>query len=306
MKTVLFAGLLALTVIVLSGCIEPIACTEEARLCPDGTNVTRNPDLNCEFNPCPNASSPVLEFSFGECDQSISPYNTEEHGIKETKWIDNTTLEVKAIVSINCAEEIESGDFEIVGKNIVLVYKSPLCEEICADCMCAHEIKYNFSNLEKKDYTFELKRDESVEKCAAEGQEFSDTLDCCTGLVKAVSTCEKCKEEGEPLAFDGIPCCEGLKAVDGFCVKKEQIKECAEEGENVSVVFKDQYPEKCCNGLIDWPSGMDTRISIAGTCYETGMTAGNPVGTCLNCGNGVCESIENVCNCPEDCSGGEE
>ena len=55
--------------------------------------------------------------------------------------------------------------------------------------------------------------------CAAEGEYFSETKDCCFGLVKAVATCEKCVEEGKPLAFDGIPCCEGLESVGGFCRK---------------------------------------------------------------------------------------
>lgn len=29
------------------------ACTMEAKMCPDGTGVGRNPNLNCEFDPCP-------------------------------------------------------------------------------------------------------------------------------------------------------------------------------------------------------------------------------------------------------------
>src|SRR3989344_7546254 len=48
---------------------------------------------------------------------------------------------------------------------------------------------------------------------------------------------------------------------------------------------------------------MDTSISIADKCYETGLVAGSPVGTCINCGNGVCEDIENPCNCYKDCVG---
>jgi hypothetical protein len=48
---------------------------------------------------------------------------------------------------------------------------------------------------------------------------------------------------------------------------------------------------------------MDTTISIGSECYETGMLAGSPVGTCIECGNGVCEEIEDYCNCPEDCGG---
>jgi hypothetical protein len=34
---------------------QPIACTEEAKLCPDGSYVGRVPP-NCEFAPCPNGT----------------------------------------------------------------------------------------------------------------------------------------------------------------------------------------------------------------------------------------------------------
>ena len=78
--------------------------------------------------------------------------------------------------------------------------------------------------------------------------------------------------------------------------------DCAKEGETYSKVFTDKYPENCCAGLTEWNSGMDTRKVENGECIETGMAAGSPIGTCLNCGNGICEEIENICNCPKDCS----
>ena len=31
----------------------PIACTKEAKICPDGTVVSRDGNNNCEFTPCP-------------------------------------------------------------------------------------------------------------------------------------------------------------------------------------------------------------------------------------------------------------
>jgi len=78
---------------------------------------------------------------------------------------------------------------------------------------------------------------------------------------------------------------------------------CGTEGQQVSVVYKDKYPEKCCEGLTQWDSGMDTRISIADKCYETGLVSGNPVGTCIKCGDGICGTAEDACNCPDDCIG---
>jgi len=72
-----------------------------------------------------------------------------------------------------------------------------------------------------------------------------------------------------------------------------------------SSVFVYEYPEKCCEGLTEFESGMDTRYTIGDKCYETGMESGNPVGICINCGNGICEDIEDICSCPEDCPNGE-
>ncbi len=78
--------------------------------------------------------------------------------------------------------------------------------------------------------------------------------------------------------------------------------DCAQEGERFSVVYKEEHPETCCEGLTEWESGHDTSISVADKCYDTGLMSGYPVGTCINCGNGVCEEQENPCNC-EDCIG---
>ncbi|KYK29210.1 MAG: hypothetical protein HXS48_01805 [Theionarchaea archaeon] len=99
---------------------------------------------------------PGLEFSAGPCDESIDAY-TEDLGVKEVTWIDDTTLVVTVLVGINCAEEIEGGDFRIVGNTIILQFTSPQCET-CTFCVCAHELTYKFTNLEKKEYQFELER----------------------------------------------------------------------------------------------------------------------------------------------------
>jgi len=74
----------------------------------------------------------------------------------------------------------------------------------------------------------------------------------------------------------------------------------AGEGRHFSDVYK-IYPDHCKKGLTEWDSGFDTRISIGEECYDTMMESGYPVGTCINCGDGICSEIESVCNCPEDC-----
>ena len=67
----------------------------------------------------------------------------------------------------------------------------------------------------------------------------------------------------------------------------ESEEACAGEGEHYSKVYSN-YPKTCCDGLTEWDSGMDTRTIVNGTCVETGGVSGNPVGTCIKCGDGVC------------------
>lgn len=85
---------------------------------------------------------------------------------------------------------------------------------------------------------------------------------------------------------------------------KNQESNCAKTGEKFSSVY-DEYPKNCCDGLNEWQSGMDTSISIGDSCYQTGAASGSPVGTCINCGDNLCSSIENPCNCPLDCKNGK-
>ena len=39
---------------------EIIACTDDLKACPDGRQVERNPNLNCEFNPCDGSAAEEL------------------------------------------------------------------------------------------------------------------------------------------------------------------------------------------------------------------------------------------------------
>lgn len=53
-KYYLIFGIILIGTFLISGCdTAPKACTMEAKLCPDGSSVGRNPDNNCEFDPCP-------------------------------------------------------------------------------------------------------------------------------------------------------------------------------------------------------------------------------------------------------------
>ena len=60
-------------------------------------------------------------------------------------------------------------------------------------------------------------------------------------------------------------------------------------------------PNECCEGL----ENVNTQdsVSVADECYYTGTASGAPILTCSDCGNGICEDVESVCGCSEDCVG---
>lgn len=100
---------------------------------------------------------PGLKFSAAPCDEKIDPYDPSNLGVKEVSWVDEATLVVTVYVSVNCAEKIESGDYEIVNGKIILKYTAPRCE-VCTTCNCARVLTYEFSNLPRKEYQFEVRR----------------------------------------------------------------------------------------------------------------------------------------------------
>lgn len=101
-------------------------------------------------------SAVTMDFHHSEC--GVFTFNTSEIGINETLWLNSNSFFVKAYILINCGEIIENGSFQIVNNTISLYYISPECVEECMDCMCGVILFYNFTNLEKKDYNFELIR----------------------------------------------------------------------------------------------------------------------------------------------------
>ncbi|MEM4703351.1 MAG: hypothetical protein QXP53_02615 [Candidatus Pacearchaeota archaeon] len=100
-----------------------------------------------------------LDFNSGPCDESVNVYNQSELGIKRVTWLDNNTLLVEVYIRLVCAcENVTKGDYEINGTKIVLKYKVDAVSDVCATCMCVHKLDYKFTNLEKKDYQFELEQ----------------------------------------------------------------------------------------------------------------------------------------------------
>jgi hypothetical protein len=54
-RSFIIAAIVMIFLLVIIQTPQPVACTEEAKVCPDGSAVGRGPP-NCEFAPCPPES----------------------------------------------------------------------------------------------------------------------------------------------------------------------------------------------------------------------------------------------------------
>lgn len=184
--------------------------------------IEENTETLPEDEPCcADNENIAVEFSSGDCDEGVDPYNPQELGIKEKNWLDDSTLEVTAYVSVNCADVIEDGDYSIDGDKITLQYFSPDCFESggeCAECMCAHELSYKFSKIVKKNYEFEIQRvyeadgdGESI-NCKNEASEI-------TYNITAVSECVECDAGDEN--WGKYQCC--VEGFEEYCLAENGI-----------------------------------------------------------------------------------
>jgi hypothetical protein len=74
--------------------------------------------------------------------------------IEEIRWLDDTTLVVKVYVIITCQNKIENIDYEFINDRIILKFQE--VGNSMANCVCAHNVIYNFTNLRKREYKLEL------------------------------------------------------------------------------------------------------------------------------------------------------
>ncbi|MCX6817685.1 MAG: DUF333 domain-containing protein [Candidatus Aenigmarchaeota archaeon] len=70
-KTLVYGLFMILIIITVgvAGCVsgQPKACTEEAKLCPDGSYVGRDSNNNCAFTPCPGEGTQLANPASVNC-----------------------------------------------------------------------------------------------------------------------------------------------------------------------------------------------------------------------------------------------
>ncbi|MCU0652964.1 MAG: hypothetical protein MUD10_01770 [Candidatus Pacebacteria bacterium] len=157
------------------------------------------------------------------------------------------------------------------------------------------EISENENNC-----AFDCQIASSNENCAKQGEE-ARSRGCCLGLAKTVNrwSYDKITNGCTSLSDEQIIC---IKCGDGACKDGEtpcncpddcgNSNNCANQGESLGLFGKSG--RACCKGLKmvadmwDYQNGQCTVIKMAGY-------------FCSNCGNGICENPENICNCAKDC-----
>ncbi len=116
---------------------------------------------------------------------------------------------------------------------------------------------------------------------------------CCQGKIS-----EDCAEEGEKVNRNPLmgptdkQCCSGLieNRISRSYSICEKAEACAKEGE------KNYFGKpSCCEGL--------TQIANAISYNEGCVAPTDGSALCTKCGDGICKSPENICNCPKDCKG---
>jgi hypothetical protein len=145
-----------------------------------------------------------------------------------------------------------------------------------------------------------IKEYEWVKKITKRSQQFCEfPEEECKGPGKCV---DKLVNGGCATVWDPVCGCDGKtysndcfrnmagvsKKYDGEC----EAGDCAQEGESVPVV---PGAKKCCPGLKKISCEKPNSNNIC----PTELCGGASI--CANCGNGICGSGENKCNCPEDC-----
>ncbi|MEA3343531.1 MAG: hypothetical protein U9Q92_05160 [archaeon] len=130
--------------------------------------------------------------------------------------------------------------------------------------------------------------------CTKEG-ETPGATGCCEGLT-AKTASEVNEATGECIDYWHLVC---LKCGDGVCDDKyENYCNCQQDCKReIDCITEGQInyfgDPPCCEGL--------NQISNAAPMKEDCIARPDGSGYCTKCGDGMCKSPENKCNCPEDC-----
>lgn len=97
---------------------------------------------------------------------------------------------------------------------------------------------------------------------------------------------------------NNFDCPENMECQNSTCVSVGCVSEGGQIPGAISPDYRKHMATECCPGLQTIP--YSELFNISNNCQRT-FLVGAPSGVCSKCGNGVCESWETNCTCPQDC-----
>ena len=81
----------------LKNVLTKAGCTEDARVCPDGSAVVRDPNNDCEFPECPEANAAVCTTDVQICDDGTAVSRNPDNECQFNECPDISMTELKII-----------------------------------------------------------------------------------------------------------------------------------------------------------------------------------------------------------------
>lgn len=262
------------------------ACTLEAKICPDGSSVGRT-GPNCEFAPCPKADYSTItkgESNFKTYINSKMGYSLSypnnwvfveliTGGGATFKLVDGTEVVLAQYFNKTDISLVKLKEYVLIGavKEYPNFQNINSIKEVVTDSnMIGYQVIWNYIPAGQKDL--------SATKPITYFQSIDEKSTIKISLLNSKNLSE----------YENI--------IKSFKTDKDliviQTTECIKEGESGNYFDK----QKCCSESIEL-STSDLEF-FKSKCSPV-VTNGSFV--CGKCGNGICGSGENKCNCSQDC-----
>ncbi|HJX05516.1 MAG TPA: hypothetical protein VJ461_02310, partial [Candidatus Nanoarchaeia archaeon] len=318
-----------------------VACTADAKLCPDGSYVGRVPP-SCNFETCPGCELLWwFDNEHRECSQK------DFCGLYMYQGLQTFETKESCLAALGSSECYASGTSccrgDVCAQSAIAICSSGVapkfygCNDDCTPIWKCPEpdVSRCYDSDNGKNYyvkgTIELGQARKTDSCTyctgacpvptagdvvpcevtcgavveyscgSDGAIAEETYVCPEGCSEGAcikeepacgnNICEPGEADECPACYYSDPPCLAPCTV-GTCPEDCEKQECIAEGQSLGAVVPGNQ-NVCCAGL----SEISAMSSVGGRCEPM---LGNR-GYCTDCGDGVCKSPENACNCPVDC-----
>ena len=85
------------------------------------------------------------------------PYELSQEGVIQSTWVTSETLKIEAYVKEVCDGSTITGDYQLNGNDLILLYKVQVGPVVTA-CRCTHQITYEISDLDHQDCSISIRQ----------------------------------------------------------------------------------------------------------------------------------------------------